>query len=115
MTKRLFRTALAPGRQSDIPSQPAWSHSRWIVVPYHQPGRLRFQASSRFTLEVSQEFSEVRRRGMSASPRGTEFAPPGTVPIPILRFGITASRFRSRVFSLAWDHIFQLEPAKPLG
>src|SRR5438876_1066888 len=115
MTKRLFRTPFAPGRQSDIPSQPAWSHSRWIVVPHHQLCRLRFQANARFIQEVGQEFPEVRRRGMSASPRDAELAPPGAVPIPILRFGITTARFRSRVFSLAWDHIFQLEPAKPQG
>src|SRR5207247_4011728 len=98
---RLSRPPVAPGCQPDLPSQPAWSYSRCVVVPHREPGRLLFQASSRFVQEVGQEFPEVRRRGVGASPRGAEISPPGTVPIPILRSGIATSRFRSRVFSLA--------------
>ena len=69
----------------------------------------------RFIQEVGQEFPEVRCRGMSASPRGAELAPPGTVPIPIFCFGIAATRFRRRVLDLNRDHVFQLEPAKAKG
>src|SRR5678815_2072366 len=115
MTKRLFRTALASGRCTDV--QPDASRSQWgrILIPYHPSCGLRFHASPRLIQELGQEFCDIRRRGVCASPRRAKFAPVNTVPIPLLRFGIAATGFWSRIFSLTRDHLFQLESAKPLG
>src|SRR5262245_46380257 len=115
MPKGPRRTVGAARLLAHSESQPTRREPRRVLVPGHQPGRLRLDDLTVGPQELAQEPGDIGCRGVGPTPGGAQLPPVRAVPVPLPRMRVAAPRFGRGTLHLARDHLIQLVSPQSLG